>query len=224
VLPHLLSRILDGAVAVVLWAALAALTVSVAAVIAGWGRRRDLLRRQGSPFIPARVQLGQAPFAAEFLDVAAEAASLLLRFEGLAARRFVALELAVQPALAVRADPRVLREVLGDLVERAIEQSPCGRVLLAAVHAGGRVQVTISNDGRQIDRAAWASRLRSAQRLAALQGATMDLDARPSGTTVVLRWPGGPGTQQIGAETAMPDPAGLWQAATPARESSNVTR
>ena len=223
-LPHLLSRILDGAVAVVLWAALAALTVSVAAVIAGWGRRRDLLRRQGSPFIPARVQLGQAPFAAEFLDVAAEAASLLLRFEGLAARRFVALELAVQPALAVRADPRVLREVLGDLVERAIEQSPCGRVLLAAVHAGGRVQVTISNDGRQIDRAAWASRLRSAQRLAALQGATMDLDARPSGTTVVLRWPGGPGTQQIGAETAMPDPAGLWQAATPARESSNVTR
>jgi hypothetical protein len=224
VLPHLLSRILDGAVAVVLWAALAALTVSVAAVIAGWGRRRDLLRRQGSPFIPARVQLGQAPFAAEFLDVAAEAASLLLRFEGLAARRFVALELAVQPALAVRADPPVLREVLGDLVERAIEQSPCGRVLLAAVHAGGRVQVTISNDGRQIDRAAWASRLRSAQRLAALQGATMDLDARPSGTTVVLRWPGGPGTQQIGAETAMPDPAGLWQAATPARESSNVTR
>ena len=219
-----LSRILDGAVAVVSWAALLALTVSVAAVIAGWGRRRELLRRQGSPFIPARIQLGQAPFAAELLDVAAEAAALLLRFEGLAAQRFVALELAVQPALAVRADPRVLREILGDLVERAIRQSPCGRVLLAAVHLGGRVQITISDDGGQIDRAAWASRLRPAQRLAALQGATMDLDARTSGTTVVLRWPSGPGNQQIGVETTLPDPAGVWQAATPARASSNVER
>jgi hypothetical protein len=214
----------DGAVAVVWWATLAALTVSVAAVIAGWNRRRELLRRQGSPFIPARIQLGQAPFAAEFLDVAAEAAALLLRFEGLAAQRFVALELAAQPALAVRADPGALREILGDLVERAIEQSPCGRVLMAAVHVGGRVQITISDDARQIDRAAWTSRLRPAQRLAALQGATMDLDARTSGTTVVLRWPGGPGNQQIGVATAMPDPASLWQAATAARESSNVAR
>src|SRR5262249_4101503 len=137
VLPHVLSRILDGAVAVVVWAALAALTVSVAAVMSGWGRRRELLRRRGSPFVPARIQLGQVPFAAEFLDVAAEAAALLLRFEGLAAQRFVTLEMAVQPALAVRADPRVLREILGDLMERAIEQSPCGRLLLAAVHVGG---------------------------------------------------------------------------------------
>jgi hypothetical protein len=224
VLSHVLSRFLDGAVAVVLPAMLLALTVSAAAVIAGWNRRSELLQRRGSPFIPARIQLGQAPFAAELLNVAAESAALLLQFEGLAAQRFVALELAVQPALAVRADPRVLREILGDLVERAIEQSPCGRVLLAAAHVGGRVQITVSDDGRQTDRAAWTSRLRPAQRLAALQGATMDLDARTSGTTVVLRWPGGMGNRQLGVETAMPDPAGVFQAAPPARESSKVER
>jgi hypothetical protein len=52
----------------------------------------------------------------------------------------------------------------------------------------------------------------------------MDLDARTSGTTVVLRWPGGMGNRQLGVETAMPDPAGVFQVAPPARESSKVER
>jgi two-component system, cell cycle sensor histidine kinase PleC len=221
-LPQWLSGFFDGALAVAAPAGLLALTVSAVAVIAGWSRRREVLEVQGNPLVPARIALGQAPLAADALDVAAEAAALLALFEGFATQRFVALELAVQPGLAVRADPRALREILGDLVRRGIEQSPCGRVLLAAAHVGGRVQITVSDDGRQIDRAAQASRLRPAQRLAALQGATMDFDVRKGqGTTVVVRWPAGTGNRQPGAEAA-PDPAAVWQAPSRARENSGA--
>ena len=123
------------------------------------------------------------------------------------------------PASSVRTDPRALRQILGDLVSRAIEQSPCGRVLLVAAHVGGRVQITVSDDGPHPDRALQASRLRPAERLAALQGATMEIDARAGqGTTVVLRLPAGVTSRRPGIEADALDPASAWALAERERE------
>ena len=147
-LPQLLTTFLDSATAFALPATLLASGVSTVVVAAGWRRRHELQRRQGQPLVAEPIELGQTTFAAGVLDVGSETTAVMRQFERLAAHRFVALELAVQPDLVVRTDPRALRQILGDLVSRAIEQSPCGRVLLAAAHVGGRVQITVSDDGR----------------------------------------------------------------------------
>jgi hypothetical protein len=218
-----LTVISNIAVAVGLPVMLLALAISAVLVMAGWGRRQDLLQRQGRPIVTDRVELGQTPFAAGVLDVAAETAALLGRFESLAAQRFVALELAVQPDLAVRTDPRALREVLGDIVGQAIVDASCGRVLLAAARIGGRVQITVSDDGVRADRALRSSQLRPAERLAALQGATMEVDARAGcGTTVVLRLPEAATSRRPGGESETLDPASVWAPARRARANSSV--
>jgi hypothetical protein len=208
-LPQLLTTFLDSATAFALPATLLASGVSTLVVAAGWRRRLELQRRQGRPLVADPIELGQTTFAAGVLDVGSETIAVMRQFERRAAQRFVALELAVQPDLVVRTDPRALRQILGDLVSRAIEQSPCGRVLLAAAHVGGRVQITVSDDGPHPDRALQASRLRPAESLAALQGATMEIDVRAEqGTTVVLRLPAGGATRRRpGIEAETPDPA-----------------
>ena len=75
-----LTVISNIAVAVGLPVMLLALAISAVLVMAGWGRRQDLLQRQGRPIVTDRVELGQTPFAAGVLDVAAETAALLGRF------------------------------------------------------------------------------------------------------------------------------------------------
>jgi len=220
-----LTAILDSAAAVALPVTLLALTVSAVIVVAGWRWRRYLLQRQGRPIDTDRIELSQTPFAAGVLDVAAETMAVMRRFEGLAAQRFVTLELAVQPELAVRTDPHAFREILGDLVARAIEQSACERVLLGAARIGGRVQISVSDDGVHADRALRQSQLRAAESLAALQGATMEVDARTGqGTTVVLRLPAGATSRQPGAEAGALDPASIWAPAQRAREDSGAER
>jgi hypothetical protein len=225
-LRHVLTAILDSAAAIALPAMLLAVTISAMVVMAGWTRRRELLQRQGRPFVADRIELGQSSFAAGVLDVTLETTAVMRQFESLAAQRLVGLELAVQPGLAVRTDASALREILGDLVSCAIEQSRCGRVLLGAAHIGGRVQITVSDDGAHADRALRASQLRPAERLAALQGATMDVDARAGqGTTVVLRLPAGATGQRSEIEAERLDPAGVWVPEQQrAREGSSAGR
>jgi hypothetical protein len=218
-----LTAIGDNIAAIALPAMLLTLAVSAVVVMAGWRRRQDLLQRQGRPIVTDRVELGQTPFAAGVLDVAAETTAALRRFESLAAMRFVTLELAVQPDLAVRTDRRALREILADLVGQAIDQPSCERVLLGAARIGGHVHITVSDDSEQADRALRASQLRSAERLAALQGATLDVDARAGqGTTVLLRLPGSATGRRPGSEAEKLDPASIWAPAGRAPESSKV--
>jgi hypothetical protein len=215
----------DNLAAIALPATLLILAVCAVVVMAGWRRRQDLLQRQGRPIVTDRVELGQTPFAAGVLDVAAETAAVLRRFDSLAAMRFVALEIAVQPDLAVRADPRVLRDILGELLGQAIDQPSCERVLLGAVRIGGHVHISVSDDSVQADRALRASQLRSAERLAALQGATLDVDVRAGqGTTVLLRLPGSATGRRPGNEAEKLDPASVWAPAARAPESSRVGR
>ena len=224
-LPQMLTAFLDSATAFALPVTLLASTASTVFVVAGWRRRRELLQRQGRPLAADPIELGQTTFASGLLDISSETTAVVSRFESLAAEWFVALELAVQPGLAVHTDARALRKVLGDLVSRAIEQSPCGRGLLVAAHVGGRVQITVSDDGAPPDRDLQASRLRRAERLAALQGATMDIDARAGqGTTVVLRLPAGVTSRCPGIEADALDPASASARAERLREPSSAAR
>jgi hypothetical protein len=187
---NLLLSTLNGAEGVALPVAIVALTASGLVVVSGWNRRREWVARQGQLPVGNRFELGQTPFAAGDLDVAAEARDVLRQLDSLAARLLVDLEYAVQPQLAVRADRRAFREILSDMVTTAIEQAPCGRVLLGAARTGSRVHITVSDDGGNPDREMRLSKLRSAERLAALQGATMDVDVRlGQGTTVFFRLP-----------------------------------
>jgi hypothetical protein len=78
--------------------------------------------------------------------------------------------MAVHPGLAIQADQRAFREILGDLVRRSIEQSPCGRILLTAAWLDGCVRLSVSDDGPGADGATEFTRLRGAERLVALQG------------------------------------------------------
>ena len=98
-LPQLLTTFLDSATAFALPATLLASSVSTVVVAAGWRRRRELLRRQGRPLVADPIELGQTTFAAGVLDVGSETTAVMRQFERLAAQRFVALELAVQPDL-----------------------------------------------------------------------------------------------------------------------------
>jgi hypothetical protein len=74
----------------------------------------------------------------------------------------------------------------------------------------------VCDDGAGADSNEQAGMLRAAERLAALHGATMEVDARAGqGTTVVVRLPVA-GTARRGATEAEPtDPAAIW--ASPAR-------
>jgi signal transduction histidine kinase len=207
---HLISDGLEIVQAVAAPMALFALMVSTIFVAAGWHARRDLKPRQGGHRAVNRFELGQTPFASDLMDVAAEVGAVLRLFEGLAAQNFVTLDVAIQPHLSVRADARVFREIVGDLVAHAIGQSPCGRVLLGAARSGGRVQVTVCDDGPGVDRGLQASKLRPAERLAALQGATMEVDARAGqGTTVVLRLPEPGAARRVRTQAESVDPASV---------------
>jgi len=197
---HLLSAIINAAADVIFPAGLLALAVSVGWVATGWLRRRDIARdnatRPGE-----RIALAEAPFAGNRLDVADAALAVLAHYQGAAAQRCVALEIAAQPNLEVHCDPRAIREILRDLVGRAIENAPSGRVLLGAWRSGPRIHVSVSDDGAGADRNLQASRLREAERLVALQGATMAIDARAGqGTTVTLHLPAGTASPRSDSE------------------------
>jgi light-regulated signal transduction histidine kinase (bacteriophytochrome) len=216
---HWLSVVIGYMWGIALPALLFVLMASLAFVAAGWRARQQMLRRQGTRSNANRFELAQTPFASGLMDVAAEAAAVLRQLEGLAAKNFVALDVAIQPQLAVRADARVFREILGDVVAHAIGQSPCGRVLLGAARLGGRVQVSVCDDGAGVDRDVQASELRSAERLAAMQGATMEVDARAGqGTTIVLRLPEPVTTRRDATQPTPTDPASVWT--TPSRANS----
>jgi signal transduction histidine kinase len=112
--------------------------------------------------------------------------------QSLAMDHLVRLEMAVQPGLTVRVDQHAFRVILQELVRTAIEQSPCGCVLLTATRVGCRVHASVSDDGPEADGASRLARLRHAEGIVALQGGSMEINARAGeGTTVTVRLPGG---------------------------------
>lgn len=187
----------------VLWWGVLAVFASGAIAAAGWrGRQRSL--ELPSRSLSERFAGRRAARAGEILDVADEAGLVLRQSQDVAARQLSMLEMAIEPDLTVRADRRAFQDILGDVVHRAIEQSPCGRILLTAGRIGGFVHVAVSDDGPGTGGAIRLTRLRDAESLVTLQGGSIELDARPGeGTTVIVRLPAGRTSQDA------TDPAGV---------------
>jgi signal transduction histidine kinase len=135
---------------------------------------------------------GHAPLrlAAERLDPERELVLAVQDVTSLAADGSVRLETAIQPGLAVWADKAALRQMLAAPLRAAVARSPGGRVLLGAGRHGGRVQVSVLDDGLPTDRGLQEAELREAARLVALHGGTLEVNVRANaGTTVVIRLP-----------------------------------
>lgn len=222
---HGLAVIREGVEAVILPLALLAVTASALIAVSGWYRRRDLLQRRGQTGLAPRFELGQTAFASGMLDVAAEALAVLQQLEGRAAQQLVKLEIAVQPGLAVRADTGAFRSVLYDLLSEAIVRAPCGHVLLGAARVGSRVQISVTDDGPNVNGAMRLAALRDAERLAALQGATMQIEARPTeGTTVYFRLLTSDGGRRPRTDSEPADPTSVWAPAFRAHETNTARR
>lgn len=171
---------------------MAALAVCLGIAVSCWRRRRDLIAREAwdrPGFGSGRFELAQTPFASGNLDVAAEIRLVLTGLDAIAARQFAGLEMAVQPDLFVRCDARAFREMLSEIIGNAIRQAPCSKVLVGAMRHGGRIQITVTDDGVPRTEAAEGAMLRRASELAALHGATLNSEVRVESTTTVLRLP-----------------------------------
>ncbi len=183
-----------------------------ALLLGGWRRRRYLLARQdgGEPMAdaPPAFGLGRTPFAGGELDVAAEARDVLRQMATEAQGRLVQLEFAVQPDLLVHADRHALRAVLSELVGNAMHHAPGGRILLSALRLGGWVQIGVMDDGDGPAASVQEAALRETAELVALQGGTIEVEARTGkGTAVLVRLPEPMATGRVPGEAPRRLPA-----------------
>ena len=89
------------------------------------------------------------------------------------------------------ADPCALQQMLVEMLSQAMQRAEGGAVLVSADWHGGRVQVTVTDDGPAGDGATLLGLLREVAQCAALQGGTFEIECgKLSGTRVVLRMPG----------------------------------
>jgi len=154
---------------------------------ARWIRRRLSTRARTVVAPTSETIVPGPPLRADGrLDVATEARTVVGLFATLATQRGVQMELAVESGLMVRMEQGQFHELLGAVLTHAIHAGS-GRVLLGAMRHAGRVQIAIMDESRGTTRGQQEADLRPAARLAALQGATLEVDARPEGTTILLR-------------------------------------
>jgi len=213
-LPQGMWVFLDWAAVAIVPTTVAALFASAGLVLGGWWRQRDIVQRQTPAPAGEHADVAQPP-SHGMPDLGAEASAVLRSCETLAAQRLVTLEVAVQPRLSVQADPRAVRQIIADLVAHAIEQAPCGHVLLGAARVGNRVQISVSDDGAGCDCVLQAGQLRAAERLAALQGAALEISPiAGQGTTVIVRLPAAAAHPLTAAGA---DPASIWAPAAGGR-------
>lgn len=148
------------------------------------------------------------------LDVAAEIRTVLNRLDRRTRDQRVKFTLAVEPALAARAEPAAFRQALSDLIEHALRRAPGGAVLVTAGRSGGRVQVAVSDDGLISEEPAAESALRATSQLLALHGGTLEIDNHPGeGMTALMRLPEG---RVLGSNSASLAPARSQAAPSPA--------
>ena len=167
-------------------------------------------------------ETGDAAGGTEGVDVRAVALDAIARVERVAQAQQVRLQHAVASGLTVRANPRPLRVALTEILHAAIGLAPGGAVLLSARRHGGRVQITVTDDGGGTDEATLTASLRLAEQAVALQGGTLEVRSRPGfGSQVTLRLPDFAQTSRPAAPrpAATPPP----EAPLPAAEPTNKT-
>lgn len=177
-----------------IWGRLALLSGTTIIVLLAGGlvsRRELALRHRRAPAVSAPdLSLVRTPSTGGMIDLAAELREVLAELDTIAAGSLVRLELAVEPGLIARAAQGALRQIVSDLVRSAIDQSGGGRVLVTAGRHSGAIQIAVVDDGTGGDRPAQEARLRTAEQLAALQGAALEVTVRSKhGTTTALRLP-----------------------------------
>lgn len=164
------------------------------------GERMD--RLVGELLTLARIDAGEtgAPEILEVDELLAELAADA-RFE--ASRRGIAVELAVAPGLAVRADPALLHRAFENVVRNALRHSPDGACLRleAASPAPGRCRIVILDQGpgvaeerleeifrpfgRGADSTGYGLGLAIARRIVTAAGGSIDAANRPEGGLAV---------------------------------------
>jgi hypothetical protein len=175
----------------ILWSSALVVMLCVVIALAAWRRGQHSPQREGPPPLDVQRWLEVAVLQRGVLDLATEAEAVLESLQSVAMRQRVRLEMALEPGLAIMGDQRAFRETLAEIARGAIQQSPCGCVLLTAARTGGRVHASVSDDGPGTDKAMRLRRLRDVRRLVALQGGCLEINVRPGeGTTVTVHLPG----------------------------------
>lgn len=164
-------------------------------LLAGGPRRRG--PRTVEQAAPSH-ETGRPAFAAGEIDLGGELRGIAEGQGAAAAARRIRLQVALEPNLIVRADPLAVHAIVGDLLRNAIGHSEGGHVLLGAARHGGRVRITVGDDGTPVDRAEQVADLRDAERLVALQGGTFEISVQSkSGTLVTVRLPDKPAISTV---------------------------
>jgi hypothetical protein len=177
------------------WAALSVLSIGFVLLLAWRGRQRAAIIPPvaAQPAIPAPLHddLHPATFETRELDIGDEVAQALAQSREVAQRHHVELQITAQSQLAVWADPGALRQMLARMLAQAMERAAGGAVLISAGWHGGRVQVTVTDDGPAGDHPGLMGGLREVEQFAALQGGTLEVECwKARGNRVVLRMPG----------------------------------
>ncbi len=170
-------------------ALIATLVPYVAIAAAGWRgarlhqRRLDALPEEAAP--APQFGLGRTPLQVEQITVEGAVTAALGDVDRLAAANLTGLVVAVNEELLVRADPLALRVVLADMIGGAVRRAPCGTVLVAARRHGGRIEVSVIDDGAAGALDATAGLNSSSQEILALHGATLEARLGAGGGTEV---------------------------------------
>lgn len=174
-----------------MWSACLILSLSAATAgtfllggIASRRERRRLRTRAGAEIRTAETDDGRA----DLLET--QIRTILEQETPRAAGQFTRIEMAVQPGLVMNGDREAFRRALRLIVRDSLTRAESGHVLVTAARHGGRLRVVVADDGPAGERETQEGRLREAQELLALMGATFELEfARPDGRSVVMRLP-----------------------------------
>ncbi len=94
----------------------------------------------------ARAESGEIPLESAHLQLRTALQASWLRLEALASSREHTLEVRIDDAVHVDADPEVLDAVLGNVLQNAAEHAPRGSVIEASVaRDNGTIQLVVSN-------------------------------------------------------------------------------
>lgn len=175
------------------WTVLSVLGIGVI-LLATWRAEREAVPPGAAEPAPdgtaATASARPAPLTASALDVAREFAAALAAVQELATENLIELQMTVQPRLAVWTNPAALQRCLTTGLTQAIQRA-ASAVLLCANWHGGRVHVTVLDDGAVGNPAVLTASLREVEQVVALQGGTLEIACIPGrGNVLTLRLPG----------------------------------
>jgi hypothetical protein len=168
----------------------------VSLLLLSWRRacQNDRPAAPGSPFVSEWLAWpepnGSLPQAGRNLELRREVAAAVAGLQGFARQRQVEIQVTVQPKLLIWADPHALHHCLVETLTQAIRRAS-GGVLLCANWLGGRVHITVADDGDYVNSDILAAALRGVEQSVALQGGSLETKSIAGrGTLVTIRLPG----------------------------------